>query len=46
MFNPVAKHAHKYNKSVKHKDRKALAKRGYRKHKKAQRNDWAFSLVG
>jgi len=40
-MNPVAKHAHKFNKCLKHDDRKAKAKRGYSKHKKAQCKDWA-----
>ena len=31
--NPVAKHAHKFNKSAVHKDRKKAEKRGDRKHK-------------
>ena len=31
--NFVAKNAHKYNKSVVHKNRKASFKKGYRKHK-------------
>ena len=31
--NPVAKHAHKYNKDVVHKDRKKETKKGYKKHK-------------
>jgi hypothetical protein len=32
--NLVAKHMRKYNKPAQHRDRKAEAKRGYRKHKK------------
>lgn len=32
-FNPVAKHARKLNKSVKHKDKKKESKRGAKKHK-------------
>lgn len=31
--NPVAKHAHQFNKAVVHKDRKKAVKRGYLKHK-------------
>ena len=31
--NLVAKHAHKANKALVHRDRKRAAKRGYRKHK-------------
>lgn len=34
MFNPVAKHASKFNKSTKQIDRKKAVKRGYRKHAK------------
>jgi hypothetical protein len=36
-FNPVAKHAHKTNRCRVQRDRKAAAKRGYRKHK----GDWS-----
>ena len=31
--NPVAKHAHKFNKAVVHKDKKKALKKGERKHK-------------
>lgn len=33
IFNPVAKHAHKYNKDMIHADKKKQSKRGYKKHK-------------
>lgn len=34
-FNPVAKHAHRFNKDMVHTDRKKQSKRGYTKHKKS-----------
>jgi hypothetical protein len=33
-FNPVAKHARRFNRAAVQQDRKQAAKRGYRKHKR------------
>lgn len=44
--NFVAKNARKFNKAAVYKDRKKAEKKGYRKHKKGERNAPLYFVLG